>query len=100
MLVDSSLIAGCSLHRHLERRFHPYVLPFAVIYPAWYYVYTFKYDRFLGSEEWTFLSVVTILSVQALIWLSGHWSIQAKAVTRYTKVSVNLTLKITTDMTG
>lgn len=85
-LVDSPLIVDCSLHKHLERRFHPYFLPFALLYPAWIYIYNYKYEEYLGSEEWTFVSIVTLVTVQALLWLSGHWSITAKAYTRYTKV--------------
>lgn len=86
-LVDSDLVVNASLHRHLERRFHPYVSPFVLLYSLWYYVYLYRYDQYLGSEEWTFLTLITLISAQSLLWLSGHWSIEAKALTRYTKVT-------------
>ena len=58
-----------------------------VLWPIWYFIYNYRYDEYLGSEEWTFVSVVTLVTTQALLWLSGHWSINAKALTRYTKAS-------------
>lgn len=91
-LIDSPLIIDCSLHKHLERRFHPYFLPFVFLYPAWYYIYTCRYDEYLGSEEWTFVSIVTLVTSQALLWLSGHWSISAKAYTRYTRVCFEISV--------
>lgn len=89
-LVDSPLIVSVSLHRHRPRKLHPYFLPFIILYPLWYYIYNYQYERFLGSEEWTFITIVTLVSTQSLLWLSGHWSVNARALTRYTKVTIAL----------
>ncbi|BFZ56422.1 putative cation-transporting ATPase 1 [Savitreella phatthalungensis] len=83
-LVRSDLVAAASLHRPLDRKLHPYILPYLILWPLAYYIYNHQYDRFLGSEEWTFLMTVTLATTQALIWLSGHWSVDIKARTRYT----------------
>ena len=85
-LVESPLIVDCTLHRHLDRRFHPYILPFTVLYPLWYAAYLFRYETYFGSEEWTFVTIMLLISSQALMWLSGHWSIGARALTRFVKV--------------
>ncbi|ORY77669.1 hypothetical protein BCR37DRAFT_382557 [Protomyces lactucae-debilis] len=93
LLVDSPLVVGASLHNPRPRILHPYVLPYIVLYPIWAYVYNYKYNEWLGSEEWTFITIVTLITTQSLLWLVGHWSIAAKAWTRYSRASSIATAK-------
>ncbi|KAL1934400.1 hypothetical protein VTP01DRAFT_6582 [Rhizomucor pusillus] len=50
-----------------------------MLYPVWIYIYFFKYDIYLGSEEWTFVTIGTILTLHALSFLVCQWSVSIKA---------------------
>ncbi|KAI8060538.1 endoplasmic reticulum Ca-transporting P-type ATPase [Gongronella butleri] len=78
-LVQSPRIATASLHVPLPRQWHFYVWPFVILYPLFTYVYYFQYDVYLKSEEWTFVTLVGLLVVHSLIFLSGQWSVAIKA---------------------
>ncbi|KAF7723798.1 hypothetical protein EC973_001582 [Apophysomyces ossiformis] len=80
-LVQSKSIAAASLLVPLPKRWHLYVWPFAsMFYPVFLYVYFFQYDVYLGSEEWTFVSLGSILTLHALTFLSCQWSVSIKAL--------------------
>ncbi|KAG4300765.1 hypothetical protein PCK1_002842, partial [Pneumocystis canis] len=79
-LVDSSLIASSSLHKPKDTIFHLYVFPFLFLYPIWIYLYHFKYDEYIKSKEWTFITLGTLLLVQSLLWLSKHWNIHIRTL--------------------
>ncbi|KAL1924700.1 uncharacterized protein VTP21DRAFT_4354 [Calcarisporiella thermophila] len=80
-LVASKSIRSASLHTRLPRKLHAYVWPFVMIlYPSWLYIYLFQYERFLGSGEWTFLSLGSIFTLNALTFLVCQWSIPIKAM--------------------
>lgn len=86
-LVQSKAIASASLHRPLPLKWHFYVWPFAsMLYPVWIYIYFFKYDIYLGSEEWTFVTIGTILTLHALSFLVCQWSVSIKAFLTCVKV--------------
>lgn len=86
-LVQSKAIASASLHRPLPLKWHFYVWPFAsMLYPVWIYIYFFKYDIYLGSEEWTFVTFGTILTLHALSFLVCQWSVSIKALLTCVKV--------------
>ncbi|KAI9310292.1 hypothetical protein BX666DRAFT_2009139 [Dichotomocladium elegans] len=80
-LVQSKTIAVASLHRPLPRQWHLYIWPFAsMLYPVWTYIYLFKYDIYLGSQEWTFVSLGSIITLHALFFLVCQWSVSIKAL--------------------
>ncbi|EMR08353.1 hypothetical protein PNEG_03193 [Pneumocystis murina B123] len=60
--------------------FHLYVFPFIFLYSFWIYIYKFKYDKYIKSEEWTFITLGTLFSVQGILWLSKHWNVHIKTL--------------------
>ena len=85
-LVSSSLISRISLHNPLPRWAHAYILPFMPLYPVFAMIYFFKYDEFIGSEEWTFVYFGSLITLNALCWLCVHWSVTLQALFTATKV--------------
>ena len=64
-----------------------YVWPFAsMLYPVWYYIYTYKYDEYIVSQEWTFVSLGSIVTLHALSFLVCQWSVSIKALFTCVKV--------------
>jgi cation-transporting ATPase 13A1 len=63
-----------------------YVSPFFVLYPLWLAVYQRAYDDYLGSEEWTFLTLGGLIAVNLLMYLASQWSVTARAWMAYAKV--------------
>ncbi|KAI8364729.1 putative SPF1-P-type ATPase [Radiomyces spectabilis] len=78
-LVHSKTIAASSLLTPLPRQWHLYIWPFALLYPVWSYFYLFKYDEYLGSQEWTFVTLGSIITLHALAFLVCQWSVAIKA---------------------
>ena len=80
-IVESPLIASASLHVKLPRLLHVYVTPFIFfLYPIFAYSYYFRYQDHIGSEEWTFVMLGSIITLQALAWLSVQWSVKFEAL--------------------
>lgn len=48
-------------------------------------IYFFKYDEYIGSEEWTFVYLGSLLTLNALTWLCVHWSVNLEALFTATK---------------
>ncbi|KAF2747767.1 hypothetical protein M011DRAFT_467364 [Sporormia fimetaria CBS 119925] len=86
-LVDNPQIKAASLHNPLPLQLHAYVWPFLIIWPSFLSVYLSKarYEKHIQSSEWTFVWVGSILTVQSLIWLSTHWSVNIKSTFTTTK---------------
>ena len=84
--MQSSLISRISLHNPLPRWAHAYILPFSPLYPLFAIVYFFKYDEYIGSEEWTFVYLGSLLTLNALTWLCVHWSVTLEALFTATTV--------------
>ncbi|KAJ1674926.1 putative cation-transporting ATPase 1, partial [Spiromyces aspiralis] len=78
-LVDVKSISSVSLHRRLPTSQHAYIWPFFFVYPAWLYVYTFWYDKYLGSTEPTFISLLVLGTLQLLLYLMGEWNVNVQA---------------------
>jgi cation-transporting ATPase 13A1 len=80
-LVDNPQIKHASLHNPLPLQLHTYIWPFLVIWPAFLAVYLSpdRYERHIQSEEWTFVWVGSIVTVQALIWLMTHWNVNLRS---------------------
>jgi cation-transporting ATPase 13A1 len=49
-------------------------------------MYYVKYDVYLGSEEWTFVTLGSIVVLHGLTFLAGQWSISIKALFTCLKV--------------
>ncbi|KAG2230466.1 hypothetical protein INT48_003014 [Thamnidium elegans] len=80
-LVQSERVASAALLRPLPRRWHMYVWPFvSVLYPVFLYVYKNHYDDYLGSEEWTFVALGSIITLHAMTFLVCQWSVDMKAL--------------------
>ncbi|OLL25049.1 Manganese-transporting ATPase 1 [Neolecta irregularis DAH-3] len=53
---------------------HLYIMPFSILYPIWAYAYYCAYEKYIRSEEWTFVTLGGLITLNTLIWLGGHWS--------------------------
>ena len=84
-MVSSSLITCITLHNPLPRWAHTYILPFIPFYPLFAIIYFFKYDEYIGSEEWTFVYFGSLITLNALTWLCVHWSVSLEALFTATK---------------
>ncbi|KAJ2413629.1 putative cation-transporting ATPase 1 [Coemansia sp. RSA 2530] len=87
LLVQAKAVKSATLHRRLPPFQHAYVWPFPVVYLGWLYVYTLRYDDFLGSQEFTVLSLLVVFMSQALVFLTCQWSVNIRA--KFTCQSVN-----------
>ena len=89
-LVDNPQIASATLHNPRPLFLHPYVLPFTLIWPAFFSVYLSqeKYDTYIAGQEWTFVFAGTIITAQSLLWLMTFWNVNIRALFTTSKVSV------------
>lgn len=80
-LVDNHQIKAASLHNPLPIQLHAYVWPFLIIWPAFlsFYLSPARYEKHIQSSEWTFVWVGSIVTIQALIWLTTHWNVNLKS---------------------
>ncbi|KAG0356925.1 hypothetical protein BG005_004114 [Podila minutissima] len=78
-LVQTKLIKASSLHSRLPRSQHAYVWPFVFLYPAWTFIYLFRYDEWIRSEEITFVTLGSLLTLNSLLFLTCQWSVSIKA---------------------
>ena len=87
-LVDNAQIKHAELLRPLAFHFRAYVWPFVVVWPVFlrYYLTPDLYERHIGGPEWTFVWCGTIITLQSLVWLSTHWSVDLDA--RFTAAKV------------
>ena len=87
-IVNAKSITQSSLHTRKSLPLHGYIWPFLILYPKWLYVYNFAYEEYISSEEWTFLTLGSLITMNALIFLSCQWSVRAKAFFTCKKVIV------------
>ncbi|KAI8357368.1 cation transporting ATPase [Choanephora cucurbitarum] len=81
MLVQSERVASAALYRPLPKHWHLYIWPFvSMFYPVFGYVYFTQYDTYLGSEEWTFVALGSIITLHAMTFLVCQWSVDLKAL--------------------
>lgn len=80
-LVDNSQIKSAELLRPMPLQQHTYVWPFAIIWPIFlrFYLSTELYEKHIQAPEWTFVWVGSIITVQSLVWLCTHWSVNLRA---------------------
>ncbi|KAH7362412.1 cation-transporting ATPase [Plectosphaerella cucumerina] len=81
-LVDNPQIKGAELWKPLPWHFHAYIWPFAIAWPVFlrYYLSADLYEKHIGSEEWTFVAIGTIVTFQTLAWLCTHWSVNLQTL--------------------
>ena len=86
-LVDDSQIKSATLHNPLPRLLHTYLWPFLIIWPAFFAAYFSDdfYDDYIDGQEWTFVYTGSIITAQALLWLSTQWNINIRALFTSTK---------------
>lgn len=88
-LVDNAQIKHAELLQPLSLHFHAYIWPFVIVWPVFlrYFLTPDLYEKHIGAPEWTFVWVGSIITVQSLVWLSTHWSVDVAA--RFTAKKVN-----------
>lgn len=65
----------------------PSTLPFLLFYPAFANIYYNHYEQYIVGPEWTFVYLITLVSIHALLFLLPHWDINIDAKFNYTKVN-------------
>lgn len=98
-LVDNSQIKAAELWKPLPWHLHAYIWPFAIAWPVFlrYYLSADLYEKHLGSEEWTFVAIGTIITFQTLTWLCTHWSVNLQTLftaTRARSIDDALLIKV------
>jgi len=91
-LVEDSQIKAASLHTPLPVYAHVYVWPFLFVWPTFaaYYFSEERYNQYIGGQEWTFVWMTTIISLQSLSWLVTQWNVNiATLFTTITAKSVS-----------
>ncbi|KAI9681590.1 MAG: hypothetical protein M1829_000787 [Trizodia sp. TS-e1964] len=80
-IVDSPQIKSATLRNPLPIYLHAYVAPFLVLWPVFFsfYLSPERYEQHFQSFEWTFVWAGTIVTIQALTWLSTHWNVNIKS---------------------
>ena len=81
-LVHDPQIRSATLHNPLPFPLHTYIWPFLLIWPVFFAIYlsSESYDRYIQGPEWTFAYSGTIITIQALFWLSTNWNVNVKAL--------------------
>ncbi|GKZ27263.1 hypothetical protein AbraCBS73388_004038 [Aspergillus brasiliensis] len=86
-LVEDPQIKYSSLHNPLPTQLHTYAWPFLIIWPAFlaFYLSPERYDTYIQGQEWTFVWVGSIITVQSLLWLMTKWNINIQTLFTTTK---------------
>ncbi|ROT36098.1 ATPase [Sodiomyces alkalinus F11] len=81
-LVDNPQVKAAELWKPLPLYLHTYVWPFAIIWPVFlrYYLTAELYEKHISSEEWTFVWIASIVTLQTLAWLCTHWSVNLQTL--------------------
>lgn len=85
-LVDSLYVQEADLLVPKPLSARPYIWPFLIVYPLFFKAYTQHYEKYIGGSEWTFVYLITVVSINALLWLMPHWNIDIDVKFNYTKV--------------
>ena len=59
-----------------------YIWPFTILWPVFcaFYLHQDLYDDYIDGQEWTFVWIATIVSLQSLAWLVTKWSVNLAAL--------------------
>lgn len=85
-IVDNPAIADSVLLVAKPLILRPWVWPFSIIYPIFLQIYFNHYDKYIGGSEWTFVYMITMISLNFLMWLMPHWNIDIDSKFNWTKV--------------
>ncbi|KAK6454494.1 P-type ATPase [Scheffersomyces xylosifermentans] len=85
-IVDNPAIKRADLLVPKSLILRPYVWPFTIIYPIFLQIYFNHYDTYIKGSEWTFVYLITIISLNLLFWLMPHWNIDVDARFNYSPV--------------
>ncbi|KAL6948399.1 putative cation-transporting ATPase 1 [Hanseniaspora uvarum] len=85
--VDSPLVESWKLLQAKKTSSKPYLTPFIPFYAVFYYYYTYHYDEYIGGQEWTFVYLGTILSINMLLFLMPEWNFKIKVLFKYNVVN-------------
>lgn len=86
-IVDNPAIADSVLVVPKPLILRPWVWPFTIIYPIFIQVYFFQYDKYIGGSEWTFVYMITMISLNFLMWLMPHWNLSIDSKFNWQTVS-------------
>ena len=80
-LAENPQIESASLHNPLPLTLHWYILPFTIIWPTLlaFWASPDLYERYIGGQEWTFVYVAAITTIQSLLWLMTKWNVNLDA---------------------
>ncbi|KAL2427677.1 Endoplasmic reticulum transmembrane helix translocase spfA [Exophiala dermatitidis] len=86
-LVDNEQIAAASLHNPLPFYLKAYIWPFTILWPIFlaFYLNEDLYDEYIDGQEWTFVWIVSLVTLQSLTWLSTKWSVNMATLFTTTK---------------
>jgi cation-transporting ATPase 13A1 len=84
-LIDNSVVKSSQLLKARTFTQRPYIAPFVALYPWFFQIYYTQYDRYIGGQEWTFVYLGAIISLQALLLLMPHWNVNVDALFNYSK---------------
>lgn len=86
-LVDNHQIQAATLHNPLPLSLHAYAWPFLLVWPVFLAVYLSpeRYDKYIQGSEWTFVWAGSIITIQALTWLTTKWNVNIDALFTTTK---------------
>lgn len=86
-MVPDPTIAEATLHNPIPTFVRPYVWPFTILYPVFAYYYFNHYDEYIGGQEWTFVYLATIISLQMLLWLMPFWNVEVNKLFKTSSAS-------------
>src|SRR5271154_6909743 len=88
-LVDNSQVQSASLHNPLPLLLRLYVWPYTILWPIFlaFYFSDELYDEYIDGQEWTFVWVATIFSLQSLTWLMTKWNVNLDTAFTTTKAN-------------
>ncbi|KIW41344.1 uncharacterized protein PV06_06911 [Exophiala oligosperma] len=88
-LVDNDQIQSASLHNPLPVYLKAYVWPFTILWPIFlaFYLSEDLYDEYIDGQEWTFVWIATVTTLQSLTWLSTKWNVNLDTTFTTTKAT-------------
>ncbi|XBW37871.1 hypothetical protein QEN19_003446 [Hanseniaspora menglaensis] len=84
--VESSLVKSWKLLQAKKTTSKPYITPFIPLYSIFYYVYNNMYEEYIGGQEWTFVFLGTIMTLNMLVYLMPEWNYTIKVAFKYKTV--------------
>lgn len=85
--MDNDQVGAASLHNPLPIYLKAYVWPFTILWPIFFAFYLNEdlYDEYIDGQEWTFVWMASIITLQSLAWLSTKWNVNLETTFTTTK---------------